>query len=122
MSPLLQVALGGAIGASLRYLAVGQALRWLGAGFPWGTLAVNLAGCFLMGLIFGAFGARFAAAPLLMAGILGGFTTYSAFSLDVLTLIERGETPMAAAYVIATVVGTIALCFAGVMLGRGGPV
>lgn len=118
MPALLQVALGGALGAVLRYLAVGQVGRWLGPGFPWGTMGVNLVGCLLMGLVFGALGPRVTAAPFLMAGILGGFTTFSAFSLDVLALIERGTLVAAAGYVCLTLVGTVVLCFAGYALAR----
>jgi len=122
MSPLLQVAIGGALGAALRYSVVSQMLRVAGAGFPWGTLAVNLVGCFVMGLIFGAFGTRLAIAPLLMTGVLGGFTTYSAFSLDALALYERGALGAAAAYVGLTVAGTLIFCALGVLLGRSVPV
>lgn len=118
MPALMQVALGGALGAVLRYLAVAQIGRWLGTGFPWGTMAVNLLGSLLMGLIFGAIGARTAFSPFLMAGLLGGFTTFSAFSLDVLALMDRGTPVAALAYVALTVAGTVVLCFAGYALGR----
>ncbi|NNU79806.1 fluoride efflux transporter CrcB [Halovulum dunhuangense] len=118
MAVVLQVALGGALGASLRYLAVSQAARLMGPGFPWGTLAVNLAGCLLMGLIVGAIGARSALSPFLLTGLLGGFTTFSAFSLDVLGLMERGEMGLAAIYVAGSVAGSILFCFAGYALAR----
>ena len=106
LSTLLQVALGGAIGASARYLTSLGALRFLGAGFPWGTLAVNVIGSFLMGLLVVVLAQRDATrlAPFLLSGILGGFTTFSAFSLDAMALYERGETMLAAFYVGASVI------------------
>lgn len=121
MSPLLQVAIGGALGAVLRYSVVTHFVRLAGAGFPWGTLAVNVVGCFVMGLLFGTFGARLAFAPLLMTGILGGFTTYSAFSLDALVLYERGAMGAAGAYVALTVTGALLFCAFGVIVGRSIP-
>ncbi len=120
MTPLLQVALGGALGASARYLTGIAATRLLGRGFPWGTLVVNIAGSFLMGVlvvILLQFSAnRFA--PFLMTGILGGFTTFSAFSLDVVTLYERGQGGLAIAYVLASVTLSIGALFAGLSLAR----
>ncbi|MGH1413990.1 MAG: fluoride efflux transporter CrcB [Pelagimonas sp.] len=117
---LVQVALGGAIGAVLRYLTGVGAVRWLGIGFPWGTLIVNIAGSFSMGVIVVMLahlsGNRFA--PLLMTGLLGGFTTFSAFSLDAATLYERGDVGLAAGYVLASVVLSIAALFAGLLLAR----
>ncbi|WP_299925166.1 fluoride efflux transporter CrcB [uncultured Pelagimonas sp.] len=117
---LVQVALGGAIGAVLRYLTGVGAMRWLGAGFPWGTLVVNIVGSFMMGVIVVVLahlsGTRFA--PFLMTGVLGGFTTFSAFSLDAATLYERGDVTLAAGYVLASVVFSIAALFAGLLLAR----
>lgn len=119
MITLTQVALGGAIGASLRYLTGLTAIRLAGPGFPWGTLAVNILGSFAMGLIvvlLAKTGNRMA--PFLMTGVLGGFTTFSAFSLDTLTLIERGQTGLAALYATASVLGALTAVFAGLTLGR----
>ena len=117
---LLHVALGGAIGASARYLTGVAALRLMGPGFPWGTLVVNVIGSFLMGaivIILAELSAnRFA--PLLMTGLLGGFTTFSAFSLDAVTLWERGETMQAATYVVASVVLSLAALMAGLFVAR----
>jgi len=108
---LIQVAIGGAIGAVLRY-SIGLAIA-----FPYGTIAVNVLGSFLMGLAFVLLGSR-AGAPFVMAGILGGFTTFSAFSLDALKLFEAGRIAAAGGYVIASVVLSIlALCF-GIALAR----
>lgn len=121
LSTLIQVALGGAIGASARYLTSVGAMRLMGPGFPWGTLAVNVAGSFLMGVLVLVLaregGTR--AAPFLMTGVLGGFTTFSAFSLDALTIYERGQAGLAAVYVLASVVLSLAAIVAGMAVMRG---
>ena len=107
----LSVALGGAIGATLRWLTGQLTLRAMGPGFPWGTVAVNLLGSFLMGVMVVVLAEKGGnrAAPFLMTGVLGGFTTFSAFSLDAVT---------AAAYVGGSVfVGLAALVF-GMTLTR----
>lgn len=120
LSNLLQVALGGALGASGRYLTGVAAMRVMGPGFPWGTLAVNVIGSFLMGVLVVVLahwgGNRLA--PLLMTGLLGGFTTFSAFSLDALTLWERGQQGLAAGYVVASVVLSLGAIVAGLALAR----
>ena len=117
---LLLVALGGALGAVARYLTGLAALRLIGAGFPWGTLAVNVAGSFAMGLLAVtlAHWGQTRLSPLLMTGFLGGFTTFSAFSLDALTLWERGDVLAAAAYVAASVILSLAALAAGLTLAR----
>lgn len=121
MTPLIQTALGGALGAILRYLTGKAAIRLMGHGFPWGTLAVNILGSFAMGVLVVVLaetvGNRYA--PLLMTGLLGGFTTFSAFSLDTVTLFERGQTLMAAGYVAASVGVSVAALVAGLLLARG---
>ena len=94
---LTQVALGGALGSVLRYLT----LSWVGA--PVATLAVNVLGSFVMGVLFVALTTRPQLSPLLMAGILGGFTTFSAFSLDAWKLWQAGQTGGALAYIAASV-------------------
>lgn len=118
---ILQVALGGAIGASGRYLTGVATLRVFGHGFPWGTLVVNVLGSVLMGALVVVLahkgGTRFA--PFLMTGVLGGFTTFSAFSLDALTLYERGQTGLAATYVAGTLVLTLGGIGLGIALMRG---
>lgn len=120
MTPLLQVALGGALGASARYMTGIATARLLGRGFPWGTLTVNIVGSFLMGVLVVALlhlsANRYA--PLLMTGVLGGFTTFSAFSLDAITLYERGQGALAAAYVAGSVILSLAALFAGLTLAR----
>lgn len=113
----MQIALGGALGAVLRYLCVSALTA------PFGVLVVNVAGCFAMGLALvwlvesGGAQARFA--PLVMTGMLGGFTTFSAFSLDTLRLFEAGQVLGAAAYVLGTVALCLAATVAGAMLARG---
>ena len=110
------VALGGALGAVLRYLSVGALMRAVGPGFPYGTMTVNIVGSFLMGvaaiLILEKFGGARAWA-FAMTGVLGGFTTFSAFSLDAVYLIEKGRMAAAAGYIG----GTVALCIAALMIG-----
>ncbi len=117
---LLQVALGGALGASARYLTNIGAARFLGAGFPWGTVIVNILGSFLMGLLVALLAQRDAMrlVPFLMTGILGGFTTFSAFSLDAVKLWQGGEPTVAAAYVVCSVVLSIAALMLGMALFR----
>lgn len=120
-STLLQVALGGAIGASARYLTGVAVMRAVGPGFPWATLGVNILGSFLMGLFVVAAAQRGLTgwSPLVMTGVLGGFTTFSAFSLDAYALYERGLAGQAAAYVLASVLLALAGLAAGLAVGRG---
>lgn len=117
MTMVLAVAAGGAIGSVLRYLTV----RWIGGivgvAFPWGTLAVNAIGGVAIGALSEFFARRWSAGPemraFLVTGVLGGFTTFSAFSLEVVALHESGDWIGAGAYVIASVV----LAVGGVMIG-----
>jgi len=122
MTNLLLVAAGGAIGASLRHLVGMASLRLWGASFPWGTLIVNIAGCFAMGVLIELIARRFNASMelrlFIATGILGGFTTFSAFSLDAVTLWERGASLAAATYVLASVIGSLAAVIAGLWLAR----
>jgi CrcB protein len=123
MPNLLLVMLGGAIGAGARHLAGVAGLRWLGPGFPWATLSVNLAGSLLMGLLAGWLVHRGGNEQLrlfLAVGILGGFTTFSAFSLELGLMLQRGELGNAAAYVLASLIGGVLLLFAGLWLMRMG--
>ncbi len=122
MPNLLIVMLGGAIGAGLRHLAGGLALARLGPGFPWGTLAVNLSGGLAMGLLAGwlvRYGGTEASRLFLAVGVLGGFTTFSAFSLETFLMIERGQLGLGAAYVSASVIGSVLLLFGGLWAMRG---
>ncbi|MFM2356780.1 MAG: hypothetical protein RLZZ528_2516 [Pseudomonadota bacterium] len=120
-TPLLQVALGGALGASARYLTNVGAARLFGAGFPWGTVIVNVLGSFLMGVLVVVLAQRDAMrlVPFLMTGILGGFTTFSAFSLDAVKLFQSGQPALAALYVLGSVTLSIAGLVAGMALARG---
>jgi CrcB protein len=117
----LQVALGGALGAALRFLAGLGVLRLTGPGFPYAIVSVNILGSFLMGLfvVYAAQRGMTHLSPFVMTGILGGFTTFSAFSLEAYTLFERGQTGAAGIYVLASVVLSIAGLIAGVMIARG---
>lgn len=123
MTMILSIALGGAIGAVARHLANKAALAWLGPGFPWATLAVNVSGSFAMGLVVGWLAAHGGwsqeARAFVTVGLLGGLTTFSTFSLDMVVLIERGALAQAAGYVLASVVLSIAAVFAGMAAMRG---
>ncbi|MBX3577810.1 MAG: fluoride efflux transporter CrcB [Rhizobiaceae bacterium] len=122
MMHLLLVALGGAIGASARHLVNLASLRLLGPGFPWGTMAINVAGSLAMGLFIGLLGRRFGASEdlrlFVATGILGGFTTFSAFSLDFAVLWQRGALGGAALYAAGSVALSILALFAGLWLAR----
>ncbi len=116
------VALGGALGSVARYGMTAAIGRFMGAGFPWGTLAVNVLGSFIMGILVEIFVKELPIIQELRAflavGVLGGFTTFSAFSLDAVTLIERGEINAAAVYVLASVVLSVSALFLGLWLMR----
>ena len=122
MLHLVLVAAGGAIGASLRHLVNFAALRLVGPNFPWGTMAINIAGSLAMGVFIELLARRFNASNELRlfvaTGILGGFTTFSAFSLDFAVLWDRGALISALAYTIASVVGAILALFLGLWLAR----
>ena len=123
MDKLILVAAGGAVGAVARYLTGLAALRSLGAAWPYGTLAVNVVGGFAMGLLAALLAARGEADQyrwrlLLGVGVLGGFTTFSAFSLEVAMMIERREWASAFTYSTVSVVASVAALFAGMMLAR----
>ena len=118
----LIVFLGGGIGAALRHGVNVASARLLGTSFPFGTLTENIAGSLVMGLIAAYFALKGSATQqwqlFMTTGILGGFTTFSTFSLDVVLLYERGQTGMAALYVLASVTLSIAGLFAGLALVR----
>jgi len=115
------VMLGGAIGAGARHLTGRATLALFGPGFPVGTLLVNLVGGLLMGVLAGVLartGGGEAWRLFLGVGVLGGFTTFSAFSLDAVLLVQRGQGGLAAAYVLASVAGAIAALVAGLRIGQ----
>ena len=121
MNVLMQVALGGALGAVLRFGIVQGAGRMFGAGAPVGVAAINIAGSFVMGLAAVWFMHRVGdgrLAPFVMAGVLGGFTTFSAFSLDAVVLWEQGRQVAAGVYVLGSVFGAIAALVAGMIVMR----
>ncbi|WP_309665497.1 CrcB family protein [Tabrizicola sp.] len=110
---LTQVALGGAIGSLLRYLTTAV------VSAPLGTAVVNVVGSFAMGVLFVTLSSRTSLSPLLMTGVLGGFTTFSAFSLDALKLWTAGQTTVALAYVGGSVVLSLVAVALGAALARG---
>ncbi|MCC2111757.1 MAG: fluoride efflux transporter CrcB [Hyphomicrobiales bacterium] len=122
MQHLLVVAAGGAAGAALRHLVNLWTLRALGPGFPWGTLTVNLLGSLMMGVFIELLALKFQGSTnlrlLVATGMLGGFTTFSAFSLDLVVMIERGATATAAAYIGTSVIGGVIGLFLGLRLVR----
>jgi len=124
--PLLQqfllVALGGGIGAAMRFGTGLWAARVLGTEFPWGTFIVNVVGSFLIACVVEFAVMRGEAGNwmrfLLVTGFLGGFTTFSAFSLDTMALVERGETGLVLLYVGASVLLSVAACWGGLIFAR----
>ncbi len=122
MPNLFIVMLGGAIGAGLRYHVGRIALHLTGPGFPWGTWTVNLAGGFLMGVLVGVLGrvseGGEALRLFLGVGVLGGFTTFSAFSLETANMLTRGQPVVAAAYSVSSVAGSVLFLFLGLWLSR----
>ncbi len=122
MGNLFLVMAGGAIGSGARHLFGRWALAAFGPDYPWGTLGVNLIGGLAMGLLVGSLARSGGSEParlLLGVGVLGGFTTFSAFSLDAALMVERGALALAAGYVLASVVGAIAALFGGLAIARG---
>ncbi len=116
MKLLFLATAGGAIGAGARYLVNVGVARWLGGAFPWSTLIVNVVGCGLMGVLYWCFiklwPEQEAMRIFLATGILGGFTTFSAYALDFWVLLERDAPAAAALYLVGTVI-TAALAFIG---------
>jgi CrcB protein len=118
----LLICLGGALGTGLRYLISGLAARWLGPDFPYGTLIVNLLGSFVIGFVQQV-GTTTLLVPegirlFLTIGVMGGLTTYSAFSYESIRLMEYGAWPQAWLNVLVTTVLCLGLCFLGIGLGR----
>lgn len=121
MIPVLAVAAGGALGAVLRH-GINQAALAFGLSFPWGTMAINVTGSLAMGLLIGTFAQFWDASQtlrlFLTVGILGGFTTFSAFSLDSVLLLQKGQTLAAVFYIVASVILSLAALAGGMMLIR----
>ena len=124
MPPIIFVLLGCAIGAGFRYQISTVAMRNLGPNFPWGTWIINLLGGLLMGILAGSLAKQFTPDQgeplrlLLGVGVLGGFTTFSAFSLETANMLIRGQTMLAAAYAVSSVAGSVLLLLIGLLLMR----
>jgi CrcB protein len=122
MNHILVVALGGALGSVGRYLVGLATLRLIGPGYPWGTLTVNLVGGLAIGIFAELIARRFDGSAelrlFIITGILGGFTTFSAFSLEVAAMAERGDYVTAAGYVLVSVALSVAAVFSGLALVR----
>ena len=118
----MAIALGGALGAVARHFISHWSVVALGNGFPWGTLTVNVVGCFALGVVVEVMALVWSPAAewraFLTVGVLGAFTTFSAFALDISILHERGEMLQAILYVTVSVAGSIAAIFAGMSLTR----
>jgi len=119
---IFAVAAGGALGATGRFLVGRLMFNLMGPGFPWGTLTVNMIGSFIIGCVAGAAATKYSLSHawqgFLIIGVLGGFTTFSAFSLEVALMIEKHQLQAAALYALGSVfIGVLAL-FAGLYAGR----
>ena len=116
------IGLGGVVGANARYLVGRLALAALGGSFPYGTLLANLTGCGLIGVVMAVLAERGASNPtwrlLLVVGLLGGYTTFSSFAYETVTLLEEGRFLRATAYVVASNGGGLLACAAGIWLVR----
>ena len=122
MNAFLAVFFGAGIGGALRHAVNLTALKLLGFGFPFGTVAVNVIGSFIMGLAIEWFALKADPGQMwrlfLTTGILGGFTTFSAFSLDAALLIERGAYLMASVYILTSLIASVGGLFLGLLLIR----
>ena len=121
LPPLVLVMFGGSVGAGARYLLGRWLTETLGPGLPFGTWSVNIVGGFAMGLLAGWLiraGGNEAVRLLLGVGVLGGFTTFSAFSLEVFAMLTTGDAVLALAYAVSSVVGSVLALYAGTMLMR----
>jgi CrcB protein len=116
------IAAGGALGALLRFGSSTAMHRWLGQGFPYGTLFVNVTGSFLMGFLYMLLTSRMEVAvpwrAFFLVGLLGAFTTFSTFSMDTLQLLEKGMWLKAVLNVLSNVIVCLAAAWAGVLIGR----
>jgi fluoride exporter len=123
MPLLLLATFGGAVGAGARYLVNVACLAAFGPAFPWATFGVNVVGSLLMGVFAEMVALRFGGSPewrtFLMTGILGGFTTFSAFSLDIANLVGRDAMGVATVYAVGSVIVSVLALYAGLALGRG---
>ena len=116
----LWIALGSALGGCARYAMGSAVAQWLGTGFPWGTLSVNILGGLLIGFLASTFEST-TARQFLMIGFCGGFTTFSSFSLETLNLLRAGEPTKAALYAVASVIACLAAVWLGHMAASSTP-
>lgn len=123
MNLILAIVMGGSIGALARHYAVASAMRLWGESFPYGTLIVNVVGSFVIGVLMETMAQKWQVSlemrAFLVTGVLGGFTTFSAFSFDVLKLVEAGQVVHACIYVLLSVILSLAAVFAAVYFTRG---
>ncbi|MBF0132488.1 MAG: fluoride efflux transporter CrcB [Magnetococcales bacterium] len=119
---IFAVALGGSVGAVARYLISNAVYAWLGRGFPWGTLFVNVGGSLIMGILFQVFSERYAEHDVwraaLLVGVLGALTTFSSFSLETLQLIQNGEFRLSLMNIAASVILCLVGVWGGLVLAR----
>lgn len=122
MQSYMLVFLGGGIGAAARYWLSGLIHERLGSGFPYGTLVVNIVGCFIIGLVMGSMQERFLSHPslrlFLTIGILGGFTTFSSFSYETIAMLKDGEIAFASLNISASVLCCISGTWIGLIVGK----
>jgi len=122
VSQIAAIAIGGAVGSVMRFLLSTTAHSWLGRDFPYGTLVVNILGSLAMGVLFVLMVERVADSGLwraaILIGVLGGFTTFSSFSIETLNLIEQGAMTKAAANVVASVTLCLGATWIGMLIGR----
>lgn len=123
MKTLFFIAIGGAIGSASRYLCVRGVSRLVGDSFPWGTMIVNILGGFLIGALVSAFALRFITGDnvkaFLFVGVLGGFTTFSAFTLELADFLQQGQIGLAFLYAVGSVIVSLGACVGGLLLVRG---
>jgi len=116
------VFVGGGIGATFRYWLQGAVYRFMGTEFPYGTLLVNVLGCFAIGLLMAVFEERFAVNPglrlFLTIGILGGFTTYSSFSYETVSMLREGSYLAGTANVVYTTLNCLGAAWIGGVIGK----
>lgn len=122
MNQILAIAAGGSIGAVMRFFVSTGIYSWLGKGFPYGTLAVNVIGSLLMGLLYELFLQRLSVSPevraVLLVGFLGAFTTFSTFSIETINLIEQGDVLKAITNVLASVILCVLAAWVGLQIAR----
>lgn len=122
MSNLIYIAAGGVIGALLRYAVTGAVFKLVPGAFPWGTLLVNISGCFAIGVVWHLFEGLYITPGMrlfLMVGFLGAYTTFSSFGLETINLLREGEVGYALFYVLISNVVGIAAVYAGILATRG---